>query len=1772
MAKISNWDKFVLLLWKNWVLQFAHKVQLVIELLLPIVFASLMVLVRVATSSKDHKEVIYPSFDIDSLDQFNASMDAFGGKTPTYSLYYAPKTDLLETLVGDAARSLGMTHQGFADGYGVEDAVAKSNAFAGIEFQGDWSQTMLPNDLKFKLRFPFFLRTSRNFVQKWYTGNLFSPHAHGGPRELSIFGASPNYVTEGFVAIQHALSMAFIRHKSPLDVLPDVVMQPFPYPAFKEDVFISMIQDLLALLILLSFVYPAVCIVRFITTEKEKQLKEVMKIMGLNNWLHWTAWFVKSFLLLLVPAIVIAILYKVPYSGESILPYSDITAFIFILIIYIITMIMFCFMIAPIFNKASTAAAVTGLLCFLTYLPYTMLLLNYGDTDITSKLGWSLLPNTAMGFVCNLIVKYELKGVGLQWSNLFEPVNADDTLTMGGVLIMMIISCVIFMIICLYIEQVMPSTFGVSRVWYFPFTKSYWCSSRREDSIVEDLSAYQDHDERHRQTFEVEPDDKNVGLQIRNLKKKFGDRTAVNNLSINMFEDEITVLLGHNGAGKTTTISMLTGMIKPTSGTAIINGSDIRTNLQGARMSLGLCPQHNVLFDEMSVSNHLRFFSRMKGLKGEAMNAEVHKYLALIELEDKAKVHSKNLSGGMQRKLALCCALCGDTKVVLCDEPSSGMDPAARRQLWELLQKEKAGRTLLLTTHFMDEADVLGDRIAIMCDGELMCYGTSFFLKKHYGSGYTLICVKEQNCVVDDVTALLGLYIPNIEPKSNIGTELVYALPDQYSDRFEKMLGALEERSEELGLGGYGVGITSMEEVFMKVGAETNAKPDGPSKSRLESGGEVAAPPAAKVKYADRKVQPAGDDDDDDNDSLPSGDAFTQRHRSMRGMNLTKNQYTAMMLKKMLYTYRNRLLFLIQNIMPIVFVILTAVVSKKAAESRYSTPITYSLEQYPSTVTVLENADNLDAMHMAVSEQYENYIKTLGGRHSFETTDNFIKHILDLKDDQARVDHNYMAAVSFTNDNITAWHNREPLHAAPLTVNLVHNAIARYAFNANADIQVTNAPYSQLPTDRLNQNFEMTFGTNLSSNLCFCMCFISSMYILFPIKERESRAKLLQFVSGVRVLTFWLTQLIWDYITFTFTCIVIIITILCLQEQGFTTFVQLMRVFLILLVFSFAALPYTYTLSLLFSDPAMGFARNAIINIFMGMALSLVYIILVTTLDAGAIVENIAYIVRIFPHFSLFLAVYNTQKLITNELLCEQIQLPPVLMCELVPNCCNLPSFLDVQAPGILTELIYMVGVGIVFFLFLILHEYRILNEFVYMIRKRTIKPPPPPELGYFNEDVEKERQRILNMTKEEVGSTNLVIDRMTKYYKSFLAVNQVSLCVEAAECFGLLGVNGAGKTSTFKMLTGDQRIDFGTAHVQGYSMETDAHRVFKRIGYCPQFDALFDDLTGREVLRIYCLLRGIEKSSIKRITEELAKALGFLRHLDKRTLAYSGGNKRKLSTGIALLGGPSVVYLDEPTTGMDPAARRQLWNVVCACRDNGKTIILTSHSMEECEALCTRLAIMVNGELKCIGSTQHLKNKYSKGLVLKIKVYRGPDKFRISQVSRGSRYRTQDSEDSVPSTPVPYANTSALSLQDSTASTSSLQRNPSGSVNDAPPLQGAFALKKRENDGSDANHVSNPITDVKNFVHNKFPTAILQEEHRSMLTYYIPLSDIKWSKIFGLMESHRSSLSIEDYSISQTTLEEIFLDFAKFQREDPRNIVKQKKKKKTPKQAGAVA
>ena len=211
-----------------------------------------------------------------------------------------------------------------------------------------------------------------------------------------------------------------------------------------------------------------------------------------------------------------------------------------------------------------------------------------------------------------------------------------------------------------------------------------------------------------------------------------------------MYENQIFALLGHNGAGKSTTISMLTGLIEKSSGTASCYDVDVFDEMDELREFMGVCPQHDVLFDNLTCREHLDIFYDFKGGDPKRKKEEIDSLIIDSGLTiDQAK-RAKALSGGNKRKLSVCISLCGNSKLVMLDEPTSGMDLGARRNLWDMLKSYKKDRIIVLTTHYMDEADVLGDRIGIMCKGTLQCLGSSLFLKNRFGAGYKLTFVKKR--------------------------------------------------------------------------------------------------------------------------------------------------------------------------------------------------------------------------------------------------------------------------------------------------------------------------------------------------------------------------------------------------------------------------------------------------------------------------------------------------------------------------------------------------------------------------------------------------------------------------------------------------------------------------------------------------------------------------------------------------------------------------------------------------------------------------------------------------------------------------------------------------------------------------------------------------------------------------------------------------------------------------------------------------------------------
>jgi len=301
---------------------------------------------------------------------------------------------------------------------------------------------------------------------------------------------------------------------------------------------------------------------------------------------------------------------------------------------------------------------------------------------------------------------------------------------------------------------------------------------------------------------------------------------------------------------------------------------------------------------------------------------------------------------------------------------------------------------------------------------------------------------------------------------------------------------------------------------------------------------------------------------------------------------------------------------------------------------------------------------------------------------------------------------------------------------------------------------------------------------------------------------------------------------------------------------------------------------------------------------------------------------------------------------------------------------------------------------------------------------------------------------------------------------------------VKSGECFGLLGINGAGKTTSFRMLTGDEIPTTGVASLLGQYLDKERSKFLQNIGYCPQFDSIIPELTGKELLTLMCRVRGVPSESTANEVERWTDFLEIQQYINRESGSYSGGNKRKLNVAMSLVGEPPIVFLDEPSTGVDPVARRNMWSIIQRIQRNGQSVVLTSHSMEECEALCDRLGIMVNGQFQCFGTVNHLKNKFAQGFSLQMKL-------EVEELMARREY-------------------SAVT-----------------------------EMEER----------------VIGAVEAQFNSTKIKDRHMGYLQFFIEDPTIPLHVLFSKMESIKTLTNvIEEYSIQETTLEQVFLSFARQQ------------------------
>ncbi|CAF0870807.1 unnamed protein product [Adineta steineri] len=1749
---------YLLLLWKNFILAKRMPKQTLVEILVPVFFGFILLGIRHVVKSETFKnDTVFPPFSIDKLPTFQTGAVSMIGYTSNTSFH----TDVMDRV----AHKLGLYVQEFSD----EDALVKeinknmpqSIFIGGVVFTNTDSEF----NITYKIRLSATLRNAGsggifNGDNNWKTILLYPLFPIVGPRSSNDSkGGTPGYYREGFLAIQRAVDMSILEELNPTfnSSNINIKLQRYPYPPYKGDNFVLVIQIWFPFLLVMSYIFAAIITVKNIVYEKENGLKVAMTIMGLNSWIHWASWFTRSLIFLIIADILIAVCYivKVPLKNgdpSSVIGESDITLVFFFLFTYSITSICFMFLISTFFDKANSAAAGTGGLWFLSYLPYAFIQPRYETMTRAAKMGTCLLHNIGLSLGAQLIGQFEGKGTGLQWSMFNEPVSVDDNFTMQDVIIMLYIDAAIYLLFALYIENIWPGQYGIPKSFYYPFQLSYWRGYTTSNVHVSD-ECIDEAENNNSAAFESEPVDKELGVQLNNVSKTYSfllnNRPpvhAVQNLSMNIYRGQLTALLGHNGAGKSTTISMITGLIPPTSGQIIVNGYDIATSMDKVRDNLGLCPQYNILFDHLTVREHLKLFATLKGHPSNDINNEIEKMVKDLRLSDKLDTLSSALSGGMKRKLSVGIALIANSKVVILDEPTSGMDPAARRSTWDMLQRFRMDRTILFTTHFMDEADILGDRIAIMGDGRARCCGSSFFLKTQHGIGSHLILSKDARSDAADILRLVQKHIPEAKLESAISAECKILLPYGSSAKFPGLFEDLEQHTNDLQIFSIGLSETSMEEVFMKIVeadepdeiVTTNSHQlDNNGYAHTESGSmneEVSVPldnlhqsmNGMKIIPSQRRLS-----------------VFDTEIQKNTGTTLMLQQFYALLLKRITNSKRNYLV-LFCAILPVLFVIISLIIDQQIPQPGDSPPLLMSLNRYEST-NVPYVYDPNEALSTDFIRSYEYHLQqaskvptlidltsnTTRPCHDGKTTDiiSYLacigrRSLLELSD-RYLIGANVHVNSSDDTIDVTGLFNNQPFHVPPLTLNYITNALLKqYSTTStmNTTIHVVNHPLPRSLTETISDfQSQQFFGFRMASSIVFGLGFLMAAYTVFLIKERVSKAKHLQFLSGADGFSFWFSTFIWDlfYYTLAILLIFIVWTIFYLAGVAkddlavYLTKGRLGYSVLLYVLYGFSQIPMTYLFTYLFRIPASGFAWITIYNIITSQATLLAIVILsipqLELLDIANILEWVFLL--LFPNYCLGQGLNDIYQNSFLVQLCE----PLVPLCPFLPNpCCKdtcgtncvswTTNYLGWEKPGIGRFLVFMILQSVVSFTILLLIDYRILPKMWYFISRccrfssvsnntehipnHTVSglviTTDNMQVAHEDEDVKEEAERIQNTHYNELMLTDvLVLNQVEKVYNGvFHAVDQLSVGVKKSECFGLLGVNGAGKTTTFKMITGDETIDAGTIILDSLSLSKDMRRAQQRMGYCPQFDALIDLLTGEETLYMFARLRGVKEFLIPNIVNSLITLMNLRKHANKPVYAYSGGNKRKLSAAIALIGDPAIVFLDEPTTGMDPKARRHFWNAIAQFRDHGKPIILTSHSMEECEALCTRLAIMVNGKFKCLGSIQHLKSKFGSGYTLMAKL----------------------------------------------------------NVFDENSVTGFYAV-----------------------IQKSFPNSHLKEAYEGFIHIHINQAELSLAALFRVIESCKETFSIENYTVSQTTLEQVFLNFALSQL-DPDELLRRMRTEKS--------
>jgi ATP-binding cassette subfamily A (ABC1) protein 3 len=1204
------------LLWKNWLLWKRNLAGSLCELLFPIVLLLGLLAIRYALppEDKDAKSYLDDGEKVSPVlyynDTFNSAQLGVDFETPLpfrwckktiyddpdkWTFAFVPKNDLTEYLAAQINETfvqvpsdVGIKY--FEDEDDLEDYITDSDyddddsvkiCFAVVidhltDTKADYkirfnsTDTDPDNQTVFGKWFDIFLTTRRSDVNE-FTRKVETQY-------------QTDFLKSGFIQIMNTIENYILRELfGHTNSYISVAFVPMHGQDYVEDNFTQGFAGVLGFFMFVTSMVPVARMIGRIVTEKESKVREAMKMMGLSDTPYWVSWVIMYTLIYFISAIGCTLV------GIPIFKYSNKFVVFLIFFLYGLSCISFSMLISSFFTKTKTAILV-GIVAF--FVSYFSIFAIDENTPNSARMGLSLFNTIAMALGFFTLLTFEGVEEGSNFSNL------DDRYLHTSVqdcLIMLAVDTIIYALLAFYFDKVIPSEYGTKLPWYFPFSPSYWRGRSLNDDNLNETERRMLLDEMNQTRQEMQENIEGVdnslqrqiesgkAMVVRGLRKHFGNKIAVDGIDLEMYEGQIFALLGHNGAGKTTTISMLTGMLGPTAGEMTVNKLKFDTDMEEIRQKLGVCPQHDVLFKELTVTEHLYMFARFKGMiDNEEIKNAVNEKIREVDLEEKKNTKAMNLSGGQKRKLSLAIALIGGSTIIMLDEPTSGMDLTARRKMWDMLKNAKQGRIIILTTHYMEEADILADRIAIMAEGQVRCLGSSLFLKNRYGVGYNLTISKKINVSSSShsrkIIDLVTRHIPDAELLADASAEISFQLPLSSSPRFKEFFTDLDRNLDSLDLLTYAISVTTLEEVFLRV-----ARGDDERGVRKSQEGKTLAPDLSKDHTTEINLTDLQGPDKD----------FNIAEHRLKGI-MFFSHFGALIKKRWIYSLRDYKGLLMEIFLPIIVITLGLALLTQFSFMTDQEKKDLTIDLYDTPQNIIYNP----GLYTSSSGFYQEYEESdeiyIGKLHDDDNKSPIIKQVMDIFSDQQDDDIEIYGGVDdITNDTIeyldkriykkrdtdpyrygsyyfnkaesnltdhvfevVVFHNSSAYQSVPVFYTAMSKAVLTYAKDPNNldpaeyKYEVANHP---LPLTKKQQKLASNAGSfYVSMIFAVGIAFIPTGVITYIVKEKENNVKHQHLVSGISIPAYWISNFFWDILKYELVAVVSVLMITAFDLQSMT--------------------------------------------------------------------------------------------------------------------------------------------------------------------------------------------------------------------------------------------------------------------------------------------------------------------------------------------------------------------------------------------------------------------------------------------------------------------------------------------------------------------------------------------------------------------------------------------------------------------------------------------